>query len=56
MEYGYICRCIHVNNVYFVGESPLLWQMIKKPALRRALMIGCSLQMFQQIAGINTVM
>ncbi|XP_041349826.1 proton myo-inositol cotransporter-like [Gigantopelta aegis] len=31
-------------------------QMLKTPSIRRALAVGCSLQIFQQLAGINTVM
>ena len=30
--------------------------MLRTPAVRRALLVGCSLQMIQQLAGINTVM
>ncbi|XP_074644387.1 proton myo-inositol cotransporter-like [Tubulanus polymorphus] len=37
-------------------KSPIIVQMILTPSIRRSLVIGCSLQMFQQLAGINTVM
>lgn len=30
--------------------------MLTTPELRRALIVGCSMQMFQQLCGINTVM
>lgn len=30
--------------------------MLKSPPTRRALVVGCLLQLFQQVAGINTVM
>ena len=30
--------------------------MLGNPSVRRALVVGCGLQMYQQIAGINTIM
>lgn len=36
--------------------SNVLVQIFQSAPVRRALMLGCLLQMFQQIAGINTVM
>ncbi|XP_077868444.1 proton myo-inositol cotransporter-like [Saccoglossus kowalevskii] len=38
------------------GKKAVLVQMIQTPAVRRALIVGCGMQMFQQLAGINTVM
>ncbi|XP_029901216.1 proton myo-inositol cotransporter-like [Myripristis murdjan] len=38
------------------GDGPVIWRMLTYPATRRALLVGCSLQMFQQLSGINTVM
>ncbi|GFY43018.1 proton myo-inositol cotransporter [Trichonephila inaurata madagascariensis] len=44
----------------FMPESPhgssVIRRVLSNPALRLALLVGCSLQMIQQIAGINTVM
>ncbi|KAM4747176.1 proton myo-inositol cotransporter [Rhinophrynus dorsalis] len=39
------------------GEGgPVIYRMLVYPPTRRALLVGCGLQMFQQLAGINTVM
>ncbi|XP_040030151.2 proton myo-inositol cotransporter [Gasterosteus aculeatus] len=38
------------------AEGPVIWRMLTYPPTRRALLVGCSLQMFQQLSGINTVM
>ncbi|CAB1322772.1 unnamed protein product [Coregonus sp. 'balchen'] len=37
------------------GGGPVLWRMLTRPSTRRALTVGCGLQMFQQLSGINTV-
>ncbi|XP_073475786.1 proton myo-inositol cotransporter [Aquarana catesbeiana] len=36
--------------------GPVIYRMLIYPPTRRALFVGCGLQMFQQLAGINTVM
>ncbi|KAK7101483.1 proton myo-inositol cotransporter-like [Littorina saxatilis] len=38
------------------GHKPVIIQMLQIPSVRRSLLVGCSLQMIQQFAGINTVM
>ncbi|XP_075868210.1 proton myo-inositol cotransporter [Nelusetta ayraudi] len=38
------------------GDGPVIWRMLTYPPTRRALLVGCGLQMFQQVSGINTVM
>ncbi|XP_064604839.1 proton myo-inositol cotransporter-like [Liolophura sinensis] len=38
------------------NQGFVLLRMLKTKTTRRALVVGCSLQMFQQLAGINTVM
>ncbi|KAI8763927.1 proton myo-inositol cotransporter, partial [Biomphalaria glabrata] len=38
------------------GKTPVIVQMLRVPAIRRSLLVGCSLQIIQQVAGINTVM
>ncbi|XP_055789391.1 proton myo-inositol cotransporter-like [Salvelinus fontinalis] len=38
------------------GGGLVLWRMLTRPPTRRALTVGCGLQMFQQLSGINTVM
>lgn len=44
------------NHVLFSAHTPILIQMIQTPSVRRALIVGCGLQIIQQVAGINTVM
>ncbi|KAK7122028.1 hypothetical protein R3I93_022971 [Phoxinus phoxinus] len=36
--------------------GPVLWRILAYAPTRRALIVGCGLQMFQQLSGINTVM
>ncbi|BFZ08921.1 hypothetical protein BsWGS_11960 [Bradybaena similaris] len=38
------------------GHTPIIVQMLQVPSVRRSLLVGCSLQIIQQVAGINTVM
>ncbi|XP_019895925.1 solute carrier family 2 member 13b isoform X2 [Esox lucius] len=38
------------------GGGTVLWRILSHPPTRRALTVGCGLQMFQQLSGINTVM
>uniref|UniRef100_A0A8C2DFX9 Solute carrier family 2 member 13b n=1 Tax=Cyprinus carpio TaxID=7962 RepID=A0A8C2DFX9_CYPCA len=37
-------------------DGPVLWRILTFAPARRALIVGCGLQMFQQLSGINTVM
>ncbi|XP_078275999.1 proton myo-inositol cotransporter-like isoform X2 [Rhinoraja longicauda] len=40
-----------------VGEGgSVLWKMLTYPPTFRALIVGCGMQLFQQLSGINTVM
>ncbi|NP_001153301.1 solute carrier family 2 member 13b [Danio rerio] len=48
-------RCSIQEEQRDVAGGPVLWRMLASPPARRALIVGCGLQMFQQLAGINTV-
>ncbi|GAB1299750.1 Proton myo-inositol cotransporter [Apodemus speciosus] len=43
-------------SLYSPGSGPVICRMLSYPPTRRALVVGCGLQMFQQLSGINTIM
>ncbi|KAK7130269.1 hypothetical protein R3I93_019793 [Phoxinus phoxinus] len=55
-EYDTIKSSIEEEEKDCGGEGPVIWRMLTYPPARRALVVGCGLQMFQQLSGINTVM
>nr|XP_005173513.2 proton myo-inositol cotransporter-like [Danio rerio] len=55
-EYDTIKSSIEEEEKDCGGEGPVIWRMLTFPPARRALIVGCGLQMFQQLSGINTVM
>ncbi|KAG9280426.1 proton myo-inositol cotransporter [Astyanax mexicanus] len=55
-EYESIKSSIEEEEKDCGGDGPILWRMLTYPPARRALIVGCGLQMFQQLSGINTVM
>ncbi|XP_077400035.1 proton myo-inositol cotransporter-like isoform X2 [Vanacampus margaritifer] len=55
-EYDSIKNSIEEEEKDGRGDGPLIWRMLTYPPTRRALLVGCGLQMFQQLSGINTVM
>ncbi|XP_061922714.1 proton myo-inositol cotransporter-like [Entelurus aequoreus] len=55
-EYDGIKNSIEEEEKDGGGDGPVIWRMLTYPPTRRALFVGCGLQMFQQLAGINTVM
>ncbi|CAI9722228.1 proton myo-inositol cotransporter-like [Octopus vulgaris] len=50
------CHEAELQEKTIAGKNPIILQMIQTPSVRRALIVGCSLQLIQQVAGINTVM
>uniref|UniRef100_A0A3P8VYZ0 Proton myo-inositol cotransporter n=1 Tax=Cynoglossus semilaevis TaxID=244447 RepID=A0A3P8VYZ0_CYNSE len=55
-EYDSIKNSIEEEEKDSGGDGPVIWRMLTYPPTRRALLVGCSLQMFQQLSGINIVM
>ncbi|KAJ8393395.1 hypothetical protein AAFF_G00061170 [Aldrovandia affinis] len=55
-EYDSIKSSIEEEERDCAGGGPVIWRMLTYPPTRRALIVGCGLQMFQQLSGINTVM
>uniref|UniRef100_UPI00398EB579 proton myo-inositol cotransporter-like isoform X2 n=1 Tax=Pristiophorus japonicus TaxID=55135 RepID=UPI00398EB579 len=55
-EYESIRNSIEEEQREAGGGGTVLWKMLTYPPARRALIVGCGLQLFQQLAGINTVM
>ncbi|KAJ8261922.1 hypothetical protein GJAV_G00160020 [Gymnothorax javanicus] len=55
-EYESIKNSIEEEEKEHAGGGPVIWRMLTYPPARRALIVGCGLQMFQQLSGINTVM
>jgi hypothetical protein len=48
----FLLLCFSLNCVFFSGF--LLVRMMKSSYIRKALLVGCLIQLFQQAAGINT--
>ncbi|XP_028813824.1 solute carrier family 2 member 13b isoform X2 [Denticeps clupeoides] len=55
-EYDTIKTSIEEEMRESGGGGPVIWRILTNPPARRALIVGCGLQMFQQLSGINTVM
>ncbi|CAH2275815.1 proton myo-inositol cotransporter [Pelobates cultripes] len=55
-EYDGIKNSIDEEEKETGAGGPIIYRMLIYPPTRRALLLGCGLQMFQQLAGINTVM
>lgn len=55
-EYATIKASIEEEERETGGEGPVILRILSHGPTRRALIVGCGLQMFQQLAGINTVM
>ncbi|XP_074872378.1 proton myo-inositol cotransporter isoform X2 [Carettochelys insculpta] len=55
-EYDSIKNNIEEEEKEVGAGGPVICRMLTYPPTRRALIVGCGLQMFQQLSGINTVM
>ncbi|XP_076007864.1 proton myo-inositol cotransporter-like [Genypterus blacodes] len=55
-EYDSVKNSIEEEEKDSGGDGPVIWRMLTYAPTRRALLVGCGLQMFQQLSGINTVM
>uniref|UniRef100_A0A4W3IKD6 Solute carrier family 2 member 13b n=1 Tax=Callorhinchus milii TaxID=7868 RepID=A0A4W3IKD6_CALMI len=55
-EYESIINSIEEEEKVTGAGGTVIWNMLNYPPTRRALIVGCGLQLFQQLAGINTVM
>lgn len=55
-EYDSIRNNIEEEEKEVGSAGPVICRMLSYPPTRRALIVGCGLQMFQQLSGINTIM
>ncbi|XP_025139776.1 proton myo-inositol cotransporter isoform X4 [Bubalus bubalis] len=55
-EYDSIKNNIEEEEKEVGSAGPVICRMLSYPPTRRALIVGCGLQMFQQLSGINTIM
>uniref|UniRef100_UPI003AAC6B62 proton myo-inositol cotransporter-like isoform X2 n=1 Tax=Centroberyx gerrardi TaxID=166262 RepID=UPI003AAC6B62 len=55
-EYDTIRSSIEEEEKQTSGGGLVIWRILNHGPTRRALIVGCGLQMFQQLSGINTVM
>nr|XP_003466817.1 proton myo-inositol cotransporter [Cavia porcellus] len=55
-EYDSIKNNIEEEEKEIGSAGPVICRMLTYPPTRRALIVGCGLQMFQQLSGINTIM
>ncbi|KAF7484825.1 Hypothetical predicted protein [Marmota monax] len=55
-EYDSIRNSIEEEEKEVGSAGPVICRMLSYPPTRRALIVGCGLQMFQQLSGINTIM